>query len=80
MTEENELGGSEPKVVAAIPCYNEAGFIKDIVQRTQAYVHTVVIVDDGSTDGTSKVARASGAEVIEPEDRSGCCGGVGAPH
>jgi len=57
-------GGREgPKVVAAIPCYNEAGYVGDVVRRTAAYVDVVVVVDDGSTDDTIEVARAAGAEV-----------------
>jgi glycosyltransferase involved in cell wall biosynthesis len=40
-------------VVALIPAYNEAATIRDLVQRTLAIVPQVVVVDDGSTDGTA---------------------------
>jgi O-antigen/teichoic acid export membrane protein len=70
--EDQEMSGGDepdpqkdaPLLVAAIPCYNEARFIGDIVRRTQQYVDTVVVVDDGSTDGTAGVAQAAGATVI----------------
>jgi glycosyltransferase involved in cell wall biosynthesis len=52
------------KVLAAIPCHNEAQFIADIVTEAKAYVDQVVVVDDGSTDNTSEVAESSGASVV----------------
>jgi len=54
----------KPLIVAAIPCYNEARFIGDVVQRTLEHVDAVVVVDDGSTDETAEAARAAGAQVI----------------
>jgi glycosyltransferase involved in cell wall biosynthesis len=57
--------------VAAIPCYNEANYIGDVVRRTQAHVDAVVVVDDGSTDGTAGVARAAGAQVRRHEANQG---------
>jgi|GEM_PF-307741 len=54
-----------PMVVAAIPCYNEARFIGDVVRRARKHVNTVVVVDDGSSDGTVEVARAAGARVLQ---------------
>jgi glycosyltransferase involved in cell wall biosynthesis len=57
--------------VAAIPCYNEANYIADIVRRTAAHVGAVVVVDDGSTDGTAKAARTAGAEVRRHETNQG---------
>ncbi len=37
-----------------IPCYNEKGTIEEIVRRvrTVGLAHEIIIVDDGSTDGT----------------------------
>jgi O-antigen/teichoic acid export membrane protein len=54
----------KPLIVAAIPCYNEAHFIADVVRRTQRHVDIVVVVDDCSTDNTTEVAQAAGARVI----------------
>jgi len=49
---------------ALIPAFNEAGSIADVVAGVRAAVSHVIVVDDGSTDGTAERARAAGAEVM----------------
>jgi glycosyltransferase involved in cell wall biosynthesis len=41
-----------------MPCYNERATLQDIVERVLAspYTAEVVIVDDGSTDGSRDIA------------------------
>jgi O-antigen/teichoic acid export membrane protein len=63
LAKEFDALGERPVVVAAIPCYNEARFIEDVVRRTREHVDAVVVIDDGSTDGTAKAARRAGAQV-----------------
>ena len=60
-----------PKIVAAIPCHNEAQFIADIVRSAQKYVHQVVVIDDGSSDGTGEAAEAAGAVVVRHDFNQG---------
>ena len=40
------------KVLAVIPAYNEAATVRDVASRTLAQLADVIVVDDGSTDGT----------------------------
>ena len=53
-----------PKVIAAIPCYNEEQFIDGVVRKVNQYIDQVVVVDDGSSDRTTEVAEAAGAMVV----------------
>ena len=59
------------KVIAVIPCLNEAAFISDIVVKALKHVDRVLVVDDGSTDNTAEVARQAGAYMIRHEKRRG---------
>ena len=55
---------THPKIVAAIPCFNAEHFIADVVSKAKKYVDGVIVIDDGSHDGTAEVARAAGALVV----------------
>jgi glycosyltransferase involved in cell wall biosynthesis len=52
------------KAAAIIPAYREEKHIGDVVRRTRRQLDHVLVVDDGSSDMTSKHAREAGAEVI----------------
>jgi glycosyltransferase involved in cell wall biosynthesis len=58
-------------IIAAIPCFNEELFIGSVVLKTRDYVDQVIVVDDGSTDGTALVAEKAGATVIKHERNRG---------
>jgi len=47
-----------------IPAYNEANRIAVVIQATLPYADRVIVIDDGSVDDTTDVARRAGAEVI----------------
>ena len=53
-----------PKIVAAIPCLNTEPWIGDVVSRAGKYVSRVIVIDDGSRDGTVEAATAAGALVV----------------
>ena len=60
-----------PRVVAAIPCFNTGPFIADVVSRARRYVDEVIVIDDGSSDGTAEKARAAGAVVVRHKANRG---------
>lgn len=51
------------RIAVAIPAYEAALSVGDVVARSRAQVRDVLVVDDGSDDGTSDAAREAGAEV-----------------
>ena len=52
---------SEQSLAVVMPCYNEHATIERIVERVLAspYTAEVIIVDDGSTDGTREILRGT---------------------
>lgn len=54
-----------------IPSYNEAVNICNVVKGALSYVRDVIIIDDGSTDGTGVAAQAAGASVIRHSENKG---------
>jgi glycosyltransferase involved in cell wall biosynthesis len=66
-----QKSSDKPKIIAAISAYNEQQFIGEIVSKARRHVDEVIVVDDGSTDNTSEVARAAGAEVIRHKTNQG---------
>jgi len=59
------------RVLAGIPAYNEATYIGSVVLQTRQYVNEVLVVDDGSTDNTARVAELAGATVIRHRENKG---------
>jgi len=55
------------RVVAVLPAYNLESSIPAIVERRKPFVDEVLVVADGSKDGTGEAARRAGAVVPEPE-------------
>ena len=55
-----------PVIDAVIPARNEVSTVADVVAAARgcAFVRGVIVVDDGSTDGTAAAAEAAGARVV----------------
>lgn len=59
-----------------IPCYNEEATIGSIVLKAKRYVNRVLVIDDGSTDDTAKIAKEAGATVISHRKNGGKSSGI----
>jgi glycosyltransferase involved in cell wall biosynthesis len=57
------------KITVIIPCLNEEQGVEQVLKRVPDFVDETVVVDNGSTDRTSEVARAFGAKVIREDVR-----------
>ena len=59
------------RVIAAIPAFNEADTIGQVVENAMKYVDEVVVIDDGSTDSTGEIALGKGALVLRHRSNFG---------
>ena len=62
--------------IAIIPCFNEALTIGSIILKAKNHVDDVLVIDDGSSDDTSKIAKAAGAKVIIHKLNKGKSAGI----
>jgi glycosyltransferase involved in cell wall biosynthesis len=62
------------QISVVIPCYNAAPFLDEALSSVFAQVRTpaeVIVVDDGSIDGTAEIAERRGVRVIRSERNAG---------
>ena len=55
------------QILVVMPAFNEAVTVGEVIRATRSYIPEahVLVVNDGSTDRTTAVARAAGARVLE---------------
>ncbi|HEX6943381.1 MAG TPA: glycosyltransferase family 2 protein [Gemmatimonadaceae bacterium] len=75
---DDELQPLERAVTVVIPAYNEAAHVAgqvssvDAVMRTSGWDYEIIVVDDGSTDGTAEAATAAGlSRVVRRQQNRG---------
>jgi glycosyltransferase involved in cell wall biosynthesis len=89
LTGDNPGSGRRPelRIAAVIPALDEAPSIARVVEGLlgQDLLDSggIIVVDNGSTDGTGEVARRAGARVVREERRGygyACLAGISAAH
>jgi glycosyltransferase involved in cell wall biosynthesis len=69
---------TNPRKLAVVPAYNEAVCVGDVIRslRRHAPRYDVLVVDDGSTDATARIAEDAGAQVLRLPFNLGIGGAV----
>jgi len=67
-----------PRLLAVVPAHDEAGRIGAVVSSVAAQGMPVLVVDDGSSDGTGAEAAAAGAQVLRLQPNRGKGGALKA--
>mgnify|MGYP001415364370 FL=1 len=69
-------------VSAIIPAYNEEKTIGGVLRtiKSVSLITEIIVISDGSTDGTAQIARNYGAHVIELSENIGKGGEIGRAH
>lgn len=68
---------TSPKISVLIPAFNEEKNIEEVLNRTKAALetlelpHEIIVVDDGSVDRTTSLARKSNVTVIKLQKNKG---------
>jgi glycosyltransferase involved in cell wall biosynthesis len=60
-----------PRFCVLIPAYNAESTLGQVIQDVKKYAETVIVVDDGSDDGTIRVAQEQGVKTLRHEVNKG---------
>ncbi|MBX3413163.1 MAG: glycosyltransferase family 2 protein [Pirellulales bacterium] len=62
----------EPRFLTALPVYNEANHVSGVLAEVRQYSPHVLVVDDGSSDGTSEILdREPGIHLVRHAENQG---------
>ncbi len=62
-----------PKICVILPTFNEEESIENVITdyQSQQYVENIIVIDNNSSDNTTKIAETSGAIVIKKNENKG---------
>ena len=60
-----------PRVLLAIPVYNEAEYIDSVISKVTEHAEHVLVIDDGSTDETPTLLAKHAIEVVRHSENRG---------
>ncbi|MGL6075666.1 MAG: glycosyltransferase family 2 protein [Fimbriiglobus sp.] len=58
------------RILVAIPVFNEAKHVRGVLEAVRKYAHCILMIDDGSTDGTSELLRNEPGIRYLPHERN----------
>lgn len=70
------LGSQPVSCWVVIPAYNEAATVRDVAVRTRRQCPNVIVVDDGSTDGTAEALAGLDVTLLRNERNLGKAGSL----
>src|SRR5512147_1572976 len=59
------------KPLIVVPVYNHSGTLRDVVNRAIAVCSDVLVVDDGSTDGSAEAVKGLPVRLVRHETNRG---------
>ena len=59
------------RILVGIPVYNEGKHVVSVLEEVRRYAEDILVVDDGSTDGTASLVAAQPVEVIRHTQNQG---------
>lgn len=66
----------EKRIVVCIPAYNEENTLPYVIYKCLKYTKEILVIDDGSTDRTARIARMAGAKVVSHRKNLGYGGAI----
>src|SRR5688572_2318841 len=65
-------GSCMPRFLTALPVFNEVGHVRAVLDEVRRYSPEILVVDDGSTDGTSELLdQMDGLHLVRHEKNRG---------
>lgn len=62
---------TSPRILVGIPVYNEERYVRPVLHEVRRYAKDVLVIDDGSTDGTPMELAGHPVEVIRHAENRG---------